>query len=94
MHKASLEGKLSVLADSLESGKSRNYLYRCFVQAEYGILGSGIYIHIPVCVVDFIHTICTSTDGSYTGYCKTGDNNRVKDADDSSVEDADIKLGP
>ena len=90
----SIEGDLSVLVVSLDSSKKRNHLHRCFIQAKYGVLGHDIHVHIPVCVLDSIHTICPSTDSSYTNLCKIGDNDKFEDADDDSDEDADIKLGP
>ena len=58
------------------------------------MLGRGFHVHIPVHVMDFIHSICSSNDGSYTGHCNIGSDNRVKDADDGSDEDVDIELGP
>ena len=64
------------------------------VQADYGMLGHGIHIHIPVCVLNFIHTICPRTDCSYAGRYETGDDNRIEDADEGYDEDAVIELGP
>ena len=91
LYKVTLKGEISVLVDSLDRSKKWNHLYRCFVQAEYGMLSHCIHLHISVCIVYFICTICPSTDGSYTGHLKTGDDNRVEDADDGSDENADIK---
>lgn len=63
-----LEGELLVLGDSLDESKKRNHLYRTFVRAEHGILGCGVRVAIPDCVVALIRTLVPSPDNIYTGH--------------------------
>ena len=66
LHKEALNGKLSLLQDSLDSSKKRNHFYGCYIQAENGMIRHGIHVHIPECVIAFINSICPNDDGTYT----------------------------
>ena len=68
LYKVVLEGELSTLHHSFEISKKRNHLYRCFVFAEHGTLGRRVCIHIPECVVSFIHRMCPNANNIYTGH--------------------------
>lgn len=57
-----------MLGDSLDESKKRNHLYRTFVRAEHGILGRGVRVAIPDCVVALIRTLVPSPDNIYTGH--------------------------
>ncbi len=66
LHQDALAGQLSVLNHSMSSSHKRNVLYRCFVRTEYGVLGRRNRVRIPLCVVEFIRSICPSNEGRYT----------------------------
>ena len=57
-----------MLGDLLDASKKRNHLYRTFVRAKHGIMGRGVQVAIPDCVVAFIRTLVPSTDNVYTGH--------------------------
>ena len=57
-----------MLGDLLDESKKRNHLYRTFVRAEHGILGRGVRVAIPDCVVALIRTLVPSPDNIYTGH--------------------------
>ena len=57
-----------MLDDWLDASKNRNHLYRTYVRAKHGILGRGVRVAIPDCVVAFIRTLVPSPDNVYTGH--------------------------
>ena len=57
-----------MLGNSLDASKKRNHLYCTFVRAEHGILGRGVRVAIPDCVVAFIRTLVPTPDNVYTGH--------------------------
>ncbi len=63
-----LEGELFVLDVLLDASKKRNHLFRTYVRAEHGILGRGVCVAIPDCVVAFIRTLVPSPNNVYTGH--------------------------
>ena len=72
LHQDALTGQLSILAHTMSSSHKRNVLYHCFVQTEYGVLGKCNQVCIPLCIVQFICSICPSDDGRYTGHQAAG----------------------
>jgi hypothetical protein len=63
-----LEGELLVLDDWLNASKKCNHLYRTYVRAKCGILGHGVQVAIPDCMVAFFRTLVPSPDNVYTGH--------------------------
>ena len=50
LYREGLEGKLSVMSESLGNNAKRKHLYRCFIVGEYGTLGCNNRVYIPECV--------------------------------------------
>ena len=69
----------------MSSSHKHNVLYRCFVRTEYDVLGRRNRVRIPLCIVEFIHSICPSNDGRYTGHQTVEGGDDVDD--DEAVED-------
>ena len=68
-HEDRLRGELLSLEDiNLDASKKRNHLHHSFIASEFGVLGKNNHRKIPDSVVSFIHSICPSSDGNYTGF--------------------------
>ena len=87
LHQDALTGQLSVLTRTMSSSHKCNVLYYCFVQTEYGVLGKHNQVCIPLCVVQFICSICPSDDGRHTGHQAAEEGGDV-DEDDTKEDDA------
>ena len=63
-----LDDSASTCEQAMQPSASRHYLYRAFTRSEYGYLGAGNRIIIPVCVRDYIRSLFPDKDGNYTGH--------------------------
>lgn len=63
-----IKGELFSLEYSLISSKKQNYHYCYFVHSEYGVLSPRNRVCSPICIVEYIFSLCPSKDGTYTGH--------------------------
>ena len=44
------------------------YLYQAYTRSLYGVLGRGVCIHHPPCIVEEIHTLAPNSMNKYKGH--------------------------